>query len=122
MIRGDDDDFFAEPVTEINVTPFVDVMLVLLIVFMVAAPLMTAGVPVQLPSTKAARSEEPRQAIIVTVDKDGALWIDREMLADDGLASRLAVLAQADPARPVLWTRASLTRRVELYDPAGFYA
>ena len=60
-----DDDFGASPLSEINVTPLVDVMLVLLIIFMVAAPLMTVGVPVQLPKTAAPKVSQPKQPVVV---------------------------------------------------------
>ncbi|WP_248304954.1 ExbD/TolR family protein [Devosia sp. FKR38] len=66
----------APPISEINVTPMVDVMLVLLIVFMVAAPLMTMGVPVNLPKTEAQAMPIARKPITVTVATDGALSID----------------------------------------------
>src|SRR3546814_15300312 len=64
------------PLAEINVTPFVDVMLVLLIVFMVAAPLMMVGVPVDLPKTSAAEvNDEPRRPIVVSIDRDGRIFL-----------------------------------------------
>jgi len=65
-----------QPIAEINVTPMVDVMLVLLIVFMVAAPLLTAGVPVDLPNSKAKPiSDEDNKPIEITVDKDGKIYL-----------------------------------------------
>ena len=85
------------PLAEINVTPFVDVMLVLLVIFMVAAPLMLSGVPVQLPKTQAARISQPRQPIIVSIDKDGRTFLRDEALTPEGMAARLAELAAADP-------------------------
>ena len=66
----------ASPISEINVTPLVDVMLVLLIVFMVAAPLMTMGVPVDLPQTRAQAMPVNAKPITVTVTPDGAISID----------------------------------------------
>ena len=81
-----------ELIGEINVTPFVDVMLVLLIIFMVAAPMMTVGVPVDLP--RAALSELPAEEkpLEVFIKADGALYIGDEPVGDSDLAQRLAGL------------------------------
>jgi biopolymer transport protein TolR len=97
---GDDFDIGAgyRPLSEINVTPFVDVMLVLLIVFMVAAPLMMVGVPVNLPKTSAAEiSSDVRRPIVVSVDLDGRVYLREEELAPDIIRPRLAELAAQDP-------------------------
>jgi biopolymer transport protein TolR len=79
---------------EINVTPFVDVMLVLLIIFMVAAPLMTVGVPVELPKTSAATlpsdSEEP---LTVTITAEGVVMIQTTEIAREDLINRLRAIA-----------------------------
>jgi biopolymer transport protein TolR len=74
---SDDDDEGDEykPLAEINVTPFVDVMLVLLIVFMVTAPLLLSGLPVDLPRTSAAKLAKIRKPMVVTLAADGALYI-----------------------------------------------
>lgn len=85
------------PMSEINVTPFVDVMLVLLIVFMVAAPLLMVGVPVDLPKTQAAKLAQTRKPLVVTVDREGRLFMREEALPADDPAPRLAELAAADP-------------------------
>src|SRR2546421_1447769 len=61
--------------SEINVTPLVDVMLVLLVVFMVAAPLLTVGVPVELPQTQAPPINEPKEPLVITVDRNGGSFI-----------------------------------------------
>jgi biopolymer transport protein TolR len=98
---GGEDDGAYRPLAEINVTPLVDVMLVLLIVFMVAAPLMVVGVPVDLPRTAAARLGQPREPVVVSVDRGGRLYLRREELAADALAARLAELAAADREAPV---------------------
>jgi biopolymer transport protein TolR len=90
------------PLSEINVTPLVDVMLVLLIVFMVAAPLMTVGVPVQLPTTAAPKVSQPKQPIIVTIDANGAAHLGEERLAPERIAERLGLLAREDPEQVVL--------------------
>ena len=84
----------ARPMSEINVTPFVDVMLVLLIVFMVAAPLLTVGVPVQLPETAAtALSASDEEPLTVTVTAEGALSIQTTEVAEDDLIPRLRAIA-----------------------------
>jgi biopolymer transport protein TolR len=90
------------PLAEINVTPFVDVMLVLLIVFMVAAPLMTVGVNVALPKTSAARTMQTKQPLAVSIDAEGRVYIDKAETPADLLAARLAELRWAAPDRIVL--------------------
>ena len=83
----------AGPISEINVTPLVDVMLVLLIVFMVAAPLMTMGVPVDLPQTRAQAMPVNAKPITVTVTPDGAISIDNAPLTIDTLVPTVQSLA-----------------------------
>jgi biopolymer transport protein TolR len=79
---------------EINVTPFVDVMLVLLIIFMVAAPLMVVGVPVELPKTAAsALAAEQEEPLTVTVTADGVVMIQTTEVARDELVARLRAIA-----------------------------
>ena len=99
---GDEDGFDAAPMSEINVTPMVDVMLVLLIIFMVAAPLMTVGVPVQLPKTAAAKSAESKKPVVVSVDKDGQAFLAKEPLPADTALARLKQAAAEDPGQTVL--------------------
>jgi biopolymer transport protein TolR len=82
-----------QPMSEINVTPMVDVMLVLLIVFMVAAPLMTVGVPIDLPETQARQMETQSQPITVSVTPDGQVFVGDEPVALDGLVGRVGDLA-----------------------------
>ncbi|MFD0978094.1 MULTISPECIES: protein TolR [Tropicimonas] len=80
--------------SEINVTPFVDVMLVLLIIFMVAAPLLTVGVPVELPKTAAqALPHEQEEPLVVTLTAEGQLSIMTTEIAEDELVSRLRAVA-----------------------------
>lgn len=93
------------PMAEINVTPMVDVMLVLLIIFMVAAPLMMAGVPLQLPKTAAPRLARPQQPIILSLDRNGHAFLGQDPIADDALPSRLHELAQGAPSQ-VIYVRA----------------
>ena len=84
----------ARPMSEINVTPFVDVMLVLLIIFMVAAPLLTVGVPVELPKTAAtALPSETEEPLTVTISADGAVSIQNTAVAQEELVSRLRAIA-----------------------------
>ena len=79
----------ARPMSEINVTPFVDVMLVLLIVFMVTAPLLSAGVPVNLPEANAKPLAVDKEPISVTIDKDGRIFIKQTEVPLDELVSKL---------------------------------
>lgn len=81
------------PISEINITPMVDVMLVLLIVFMVAAPLMTMGVPIDLPETRAQAMPLQTKPITVTVEHDGALSIEGEPVALETLVASVEALA-----------------------------
>jgi TolR protein len=89
------------PLAEINVTPMVDVMLVLLVIFMVAAPLLTVGVPINLPKTSAAEITEPQKPIVVSMNASGEYFIGDDKIAPGDLKTQLAALAQADAARIV---------------------
>ncbi len=80
--------------SEINVTPFVDVMLVLLIVFMVAAPLLTIGVPIDLPQSTARPLPEDNQPLAVTIDRDGAVYLQDLKVTVEELVPRLAAIAE----------------------------
>jgi len=84
---------------EINVTPLVDVMLVLLIIFMVTAPLLVAGVPVDLPESRAQALDQQAKPVQIALDKDGGLFIDDQPVSDAQLPTRLAAIA-AQPAPP----------------------
>ena len=81
------------PMAEINVTPFVDVMLVLLIVFMVTAPLLTVGVPVDLPKTHAQTLGQDREPLAVTIRKNGAIYLQNTPVDEDSLVPRLEAIA-----------------------------
>lgn len=87
---------------EINVTPFIDVMLVLLIIFMVAAPLSTVELPVDLPSASAAPARQQTEPIYVTVRVDGALQIDQTEVAPAALGAGLDALTGGDRQRRIL--------------------
>jgi len=78
---------------EINVTPLVDVMLVLLIVFMIAAPLLSVGVPVELPKTDAKSLPSEQEPITITVDSDGVIFLQETEILLDDLAPRLIAIA-----------------------------
>ena len=91
-----DEDADFPPMAEINVTPFVDVMLVLLIIFMVTAPLMLAGVPVKLPQTAAARQNPPEKPLVITLSTDGGLHIRNEAVTPEALIARLAELRNTE--------------------------
>ena len=84
----------ARPMSEINVTPFVDVMLCLLIIFMVSAPLMTVGVPIELPETAAeALPSEQEEPLSVTMAADGRVMIQETEVSLDDLVPRLQAIA-----------------------------
>jgi len=87
---------------EINVTPLVDVMLVLLIIFMVTAPMLTAGVPIDLPDSRAEALSEESDQITVSLDAQGKVFLDDEELAPGELSERLAGLNKG--AKPPLVT------------------
>jgi biopolymer transport protein TolR len=81
------------PMAEINVTPFVDVMLVLLIVFMVTAPLLTVGVPVDLPKTKAQALGQDRQPLSVTIRNNGSIYLQNTPIDEDALVPKLEAIS-----------------------------
>lgn len=81
------------PLAEINVTPFVDVMLVLLIVFMVTAPLLTVGVPVDLPKTRAQTLGQEREPLSVTIKRDGSIYVQNTQVPADELVAKLTAIA-----------------------------
>ena len=85
------------PMGEINVTPFVDVMLVLLIVFMVTAPLLTVGVPVDLPKTKASQISDDQTPMVISIKKDGQLALQNRDIGNDELIRRLEAVARVKP-------------------------
>jgi biopolymer transport protein TolR len=84
----------AQPMSEINVTPFVDVMLVLLIIFMVAAPLMTVGVPVELPKTAAnALPTDDEEPLTVTITAEGLVMVQNTEVPEEELVAKLQAIA-----------------------------
>ncbi|MBW8309351.1 MAG: protein TolR [Candidatus Paracaedibacteraceae bacterium] len=83
--------------SEINVTPMVDVMLVLLIIFMVAAPMLTVGVPVDLPKTKAAKMNDQVEPIVVSVDAKGKTFLQETAIEAEGLVAHLLAITSNNP-------------------------
>ena len=90
-----------QPLAAINVTPMVDVMLVLLVIFMVTAPLLTVGVPLDLPKTSAAQLTQPQDPLVLSLDREGGSFIGNERVDPGDLKDRLARLAADDPDRIV---------------------
>jgi biopolymer transport protein TolR len=91
---------------DINMTPFIDVMLVLLIIFMVAAPLLTTGVSVDLPQTSAAALNVDRKPIAVSLNEQGQLYLMDQPVADTDLVPKLQAASQNDPEQRI-YVRAS---------------
>ena len=94
------------PMAEINVTPFVDVMLVLLIIFMVAAPLLASGVPVELPESRAEALTQDSDQLTVTITGDGAIYLDDAAMAPGELPARLGEAIPAGGEAPLVTLRA----------------
>jgi biopolymer transport protein TolR len=88
-------------VADINVTPLVDVMLVLLIIFMVTAPMMTQGVDVDLPEVTAKPLPQKEKPIMITIDRQGEIRIDRVKVTREYLRQKLEKLSEEDQTRPV---------------------
>ena len=86
--------FARAPMSEINVTPVVDVMLVLLIVFMVAAPMLTVGVPVDLPKTEAAPIPGDTEPLTITINGEGEIFVQETPTEADALVPQLTAIAE----------------------------
>ena len=93
--HGDSEPLYR-PIAEINVTPLVDVTLVLLIIFMVTAPLLVTGVHVDLPRTSAAKVGQVRKPVIVTLSRDGSLYVRDQRIPAGQIVERLAALRAAE--------------------------
>jgi biopolymer transport protein TolR len=89
------------PLAEINVTPLVDVMLVLLIIFMVTAPLMTSGVTVDLPKTNAAPLNNDNQPLTVSINAKGQIYLQDEQVEIAAIVEKLRAIAQNNPDRRI---------------------
>ena len=95
------------PMSEINVTPLVDVMLVLLIIFMVTAPLLVAGVPINLPDSRAKALDQGEKPVQISLDTDGRLFIDTKEVRPADLPARLsAIKSSGDAQGPQVYLRA----------------
>ena len=96
------------PMAEINVTPLVDVMLVLLIIFMVTAPLLVAGVQVDLPDSKAAPLEQEQEPVGVSIDRSGAIFVGDDSVTEAELPQRLQAIAagSGEEGGPRIYLRA----------------
>ena len=85
-----------EPMSEINVTPFVDVMLVLLIIFMITAPLLTTGIKVNLPKSTANQISEKKEPITITINKKGDIYLQNKKMDTKKLINKLSELKKQD--------------------------
>ena len=101
---NDDSDY--RPMAEINVTPMVDVMLVLLIIFMVAAPLMVQGVPLELPKTSASKLGTVKKPLVVSLAADGNLFIRDEQVTRESLVNRLMAIKAQEGGEGIVYVRA----------------
>ncbi|GAA0350710.1 biopolymer transporter ExbD [Bowmanella denitrificans] len=86
-----------ESMAEINMTPLVDVMLVLLIIFMIAVPVITQSIEVNLPEAQVESAPAPPVSIALDLKLDGSLWWDKQLLSHQQLAEKFAQIAQAEP-------------------------
>ena len=127
--QGPSGDEFSgyRPMAEINVTPMVDVMLVLLIIFMVTAPLMMAQLPIELPKTSAQELGKPPQPLIVAIDTSGNYYIGGDQVSVGDLPGKLAGMAQNDPDQ-IVYVRADkgipygqVMTLLGIVGKAGFY-
>jgi len=91
---------------EINVTPLVDVMLVLLIIFMVTAPLLTAGVPIDLPDSRAAALEQEQDQVTISIDRNGYIYIDDALVEEGGFPAAVDNMDCVAASVPLVTLRA----------------
>ena len=103
-----------KPMAEINVTPMVDVMLVLLIIFMVTAPLLTVGVPLELPETKGQQLTSNKEPLTISVQRDGKIYIQETQVKLDEIASRLKAIAYGRVAEVMAAVTAAGYKKVAL--------
>ena len=101
------------PMAEINVTPMVDVMLVLLVIFIITAPLFTHAIKLDLPTAAAAPAPEKPQTITVSINGEGRIYWDKEALTEPQLAARLLEAGKKQP-QPELQLRADKATRYEI--------
>ena len=91
----------SQPMSDINMTPLIDVMLVLLVIFMVTAPLMASSLKLELPQSEAARPSEAPGFVALAIDAEGRLYLGDRAAARDEVAARVREAAQADPGTEV---------------------
>ncbi|MFY9512372.1 MAG: biopolymer transporter ExbD [Rubrivivax sp.] len=91
----------AEPMSDINMTPLIDVMLVLLVIFIITAPLMTSTLKLDLPKTTGARPSDAPQSVALAVDAQGQLFVGDEKVTPQQLVERVRVAAARDPGTEV---------------------
>ncbi len=124
---GEDGEDRYRPMAEINVTPMVDVMLVLLVIFMVTAPLLMVGVPLDLPKTRAAAIVAHKDPLVLSLNRDGEIFLGQDKFTPGELEPRLAALATEDPDRVVFVrgdktiTYAQLMNMLSEVKHAGFH-
>ena len=94
------------PMAEINVTPFVDVMLVLLIIFMVTAPLLASGVPVELPDSRANALDQQPDQVTIAIDRAGAIYIDDARVGEGAFAEAISRVSCGNEDAPLITLRA----------------
>lgn len=109
---GFNDNRQTAPMAEINVTPMVDVMLVLLVIFIIAAPLFTHAIQLDLPNAKTAPAQEPAVAISISIKSDGSLFWNNDPVTAADLGARFATAAKQAP-QPELQLRADKATRYE---------
>ncbi len=84
------------PSTDINITPLVDVMLVLMVIFMVTAPMLTVGVPVDLPKTQAAKMNDSVEPVVISIDANGKIYLQEQELNIDAIIQKLPMLTHGN--------------------------
>ena len=94
------------PMAEINVTPFVDVMLVLLIIFMVTAPLLASGVPIELPDSRANALDQQPDQVTIAIDREGFIYIDDGLVPEGGFGEAMARVNCGGENAPLITLRA----------------
>jgi biopolymer transport protein ExbD/biopolymer transport protein TolR len=92
----------APPMSDINMTPLIDVMLVLLVIFIITAPLMTSSLKLDLPKTEGGRPSDAPQSIALAIDVEGRMFVGDEVLPREQIAQRVRAAAQRNPATEVL--------------------
>src|ERR1044072_829233 len=94
------------PMSEINVTPFVDVMLVLLIIFMVTAPLLASGVPIELPDSRAKALDQQPDQVTIAIDREGVIYIDDALVPEGGFGDAMSRVNCGGEDAPLITLRA----------------